>query len=173
MAEQGFAGTSISMVCRRSGLPPSSTYWHFGSKEGLVRAVLAKARAEELRLLDQVGEPPSRPIIGLAAAVERLWGWLAAPEHRQLLTLWAETYAGSLVEPGGAWGGFAAATVHDWLAVLAACQPAEERDGPDGAARRTLALAVLRGALLDLLATADQERVSAAVHHQLGLLRSS
>src|SRR5206468_5146365 len=40
MAEQGFSGTSISMVCRRSGLPPSSTYWHFGSKQGLLAATV-------------------------------------------------------------------------------------------------------------------------------------
>jgi AcrR family transcriptional regulator len=40
MAEQGFSGTSISMICRRSGLPPSSTYWHFGSKDGLLAATV-------------------------------------------------------------------------------------------------------------------------------------
>ena len=40
MAEAGYSGTSISMICRRSGLPPSSTYWHFGSKEGLLSAVV-------------------------------------------------------------------------------------------------------------------------------------
>jgi AcrR family transcriptional regulator len=40
MAEQGYSGTSISMVCRRSGLPPSSTYWHFGNKEGLLAATV-------------------------------------------------------------------------------------------------------------------------------------
>jgi hypothetical protein len=69
------------------------------------------------------------------------------------------------------WGGFAAATVNDWLTVLAAHQPPAERDSVDGAARRTLALAVLRGALLDLLATGDHERVSAAVRHHVGSIR--
>ena len=44
-----------------------------------------------------------------------------------------------------------------------------ERDSEEGAARRTLALAILRGALLDLLATADHDRVTAAVRHQLAL----
>ena len=40
MAERGFAGTSISEVSRRSGLPASSIYWHFESKEGLLGAVV-------------------------------------------------------------------------------------------------------------------------------------
>ena len=40
MAERGFAGTSISEVSQRSGLPASSIYWHFESKEGLLGAVV-------------------------------------------------------------------------------------------------------------------------------------
>ena len=40
MAERGFAGTSISAVSRRSGLPSGSIYWHFDSKEDLLAAVV-------------------------------------------------------------------------------------------------------------------------------------
>jgi hypothetical protein len=39
--------------------------------------------------------------------------------------------------------------------------------GRDGARERTAVLAILRGALLDLLATGDEERVTAAVRAQL------
>jgi AcrR family transcriptional regulator len=170
--EHGLAHLSLRPLAAAIGSSPRVLIFLFGNKDGLVRALLAKVRAEELALLDQFGESGDRPSIGLAAVVERLWGWLAAAQHRQLLTLWAETYTSSLVEPDGVWSGFAAATVHDWLTVLAACQPSEERDSADGAARRTLALAVLRGALLDLLATGEHDRVSAAVHHQLVLLGS-
>jgi len=76
-----------------------------------------------------------------------VWSWLAAEDHHPLLRLWAETYTRSLVDPDGAWAGFARSTVKDWLAVLANCQPPVERDGDYGAARRTLALTALRGAL--------------------------
>lgn len=41
--------------------------------------------------------------------------------------------------------------------------PAAERDTPAGEARRTLVLAVLRGGLLDLLATGDVGRTTRAV----------
>ncbi|WP_442816991.1 hypothetical protein [Streptomyces sp. NBC_01334] len=58
------------------------------------------------------------------------------------------------------------------LRKKAACQPPSERDGEDGVVRRTLTPAVLRGALLDLLATDDERRVTAAaVQRQLALLR--
>jgi hypothetical protein len=121
-------------------------------------------------LLERLAESRQGGPIGLLPAAEEVWGWLAAEEHRPLLRLWVEGYARSLVEPDGAWAGFARATVDDWLGVLATCQPQAERESEEGAVRRTLALAVLRGALLDLLATADEARVSSAVRLQLALL---
>lgn len=165
----GLAGLSLRPLAAAIGSSPRVLMFLFGNKDGLVKALLARARNDELALLDGLAQA-DQPI-GLVPAVERIWEWLASAEHRPLLRLWAEAYARSLVEPDGAWAGFARATVNDWLAVLAACQPAPERDGETGTARRTLALAVLRGALLDLLATNDEHRVSAAVRHQLALLR--
>ncbi len=32
-AKHGYAGTSITMIAQRSGLPASSIYWHFGNKD--------------------------------------------------------------------------------------------------------------------------------------------
>lgn len=40
-------------------------------------------------------------------------------------------------------------------------------------AEQTVVLAVLRGALLDVLATGDVERTTVAVHHQLTALRAT
>ncbi|MEV5866841.1 TetR family transcriptional regulator [Streptomyces tendae] len=165
----GLADLSLRPLAEAVGSSPRVLLFLFESKDGLLRALLARARADELALLDRVGQP-DRPA-GLAPAVERVWSWLAAKEHRPLLRLWAEAYARSLTHPDGAWAGFARATVDDWLGVLAGFQSPSERDGEDGAVRRTLALAVLRGALLDLLATDDEERLTAAVAHQLALLR--
>jgi AcrR family transcriptional regulator len=159
----GLADLSLRPLAAAVGSSPRVLILLFGSKDGLVRALLQRARGDELALLDRAGQPGGAAPIGLTAAVDRVWSWLAAEEHRPLLRLWVEAYARSLVEPDGAWAGFARATVDDWLTVLAACQPDEERDSPEGAVRRTLALTVLRGALLDLLATGDTDRVSAAV----------
>ena len=40
MGTRGYAATSISDVCKACGLPASSIYWHFGSKEGVLAAVM-------------------------------------------------------------------------------------------------------------------------------------
>src|SRR4051812_6996541 len=42
MGARGFAGTSISALAGASGLPPSSIYWHFGSKAGVLSAVMER-----------------------------------------------------------------------------------------------------------------------------------
>jgi AcrR family transcriptional regulator len=178
---RGRADLSLRPLAKAIGSSPRVLLYLFGSKDGLVRALLARARADELALLEEAqreeaqreeaqqqeadGEPDR-----LAGVAARIWSWLADDSRRGLLTLWVDGYAASLAEPDGPWAGFAAATVADWLAVLAAAQPAGHRDTGAGLAQRTLVLAVLRGALLDLLATGDVPRVTSAVHAHLAEL---
>jgi AcrR family transcriptional regulator len=171
LLEHGLAGLSLRPLAAAIGSSPRVLLFLFGSKDGLVKALLARARAAELAFLAEasVGQPAGPD--GLAAAVRTTWQWLAEPGHRPLLTLWTEAYARSLTEPEGPWADFARQTVADWLAVLAAAQPAARRVTPAGLAERTLALAVLRGALLDLLATGDAGRVTSAVGAHLDAAR--
>ncbi|GAA2325153.1 TetR/AcrR family transcriptional regulator [Streptomyces kunmingensis] len=166
----GLADLSLRPLAEAIGSSTRVLMFLFGNKDGLVRALLERARVDELAVLVQLRQEDNP--VGLATAAERVWTWIAADEHRPLLRLWAEAYTRSLVEPEGPWAGFAGATVEDWLNVLAACQPEPHRDTEAASVRRTAALAVLRGALLDLLATDDEPRVTAAVHYQLELLRS-
>ena len=56
--------------------------------------------------------------------------------------------------------------------MLAHAAPARGASaGAGGEVEPTLVLAVLRGALLDLLATGEVERTTAAVNRQLALMR--
>jgi AcrR family transcriptional regulator len=155
----GLADVSLRPLATAIGSSTRVLLYLFGSKEGLVKALLARARADELALLADIGTGPE--------VVTRLWEWLSAPAHRPLLTLWLEAYARSLVEPDGPWAGFARATVEDWLEVLRVAQPEDVRDMAAGLVSRTRELALLRGALLDLLATGDGERVAAALATRL------
>lgn len=160
--DNGLADMSLRPLAREIGSSPRVLLFLFGSKEGLIRALLARAREDELRYLEQL-----RDNRGAREAGREVWSWLAAPAHRTLLTLWVEGYARSLLGRPGPWAGFGRDTVSDWLELLAERQPAGSRDTPEAEAERTLLLAVLRGALLDLLATGDIDRVSAAVEYHL------
>ncbi|HEY2161148.1 MAG TPA: TetR/AcrR family transcriptional regulator [Solirubrobacteraceae bacterium] len=166
--ERGVADLSLRPLATAVDSSPRVLLFLFGSKAGLVQALLARAREDELELLARVRTTAdSGNLVDVAA---ELWRWLAAAEHQPLLTLWVEGYARSLVDPDGPWADFAQATVRDWLALLADAQPARRRRGAAGEAERTLVLAVLRGALLDLLATGDVKRTTDAVDRQLRLL---
>ena len=174
--EHGLADLSLRPLAAAIGSSPRVLLFLFGSKDGLVRELLAKARADELGYLEREGAADGQ---GLDAMVAATWHWLAAEPVRPLLTLWTEAYGRSLVEPGGPWTGFASQSVTDWLDVLAAAQPPGRAGNdeasaaiPEPAADRTLALAVLRGCLLDLLATGDTERVGAAIGRYLRLAAS-
>ncbi len=161
----GLVDLSLRPLAAAIGSSPRVLLFLFKNKDGLTRALLARARTDELDLLDRArATSGDTDLAGVAALV---WQWLSAKDHRPLLTLWVEGYARSLVEPNGPWADFARQTVQDWLAVLAANQAPARRRSRAGTAERTLVLAVLRGALLDLLATGDLERITAAVHQQL------
>ncbi|WP_370127956.1 TetR family transcriptional regulator [Streptacidiphilus sp. EB103A] len=166
--EHGLAGMSLRPLAEAVGSSPRVLLFLFGSKDALVQALLGRAREDELRMLDALHLTPRQH--GLAQAGELVWGWLADPGHRRLLTLWAEAYTCSLVDRSGPWAGFARRTVDDWLHVFAAAQEPALRDTPEGLAERTLLLSVLRGALLDLLATDDHSRTTAAVTAYLRVL---
>lgn len=53
LRERGYAGLSIASVCERADIAPTSVYWHFDNKAGLMTAVLAHVSGE---FTDQIRE---------------------------------------------------------------------------------------------------------------------
>jgi AcrR family transcriptional regulator len=159
--QHGIISTSLRPLAAATGTSTRVLMFLFGTKDGLIRALLGRARVDEIEALQNL-TPESQ---SLDAGVELLWSWLSSEIHRPLLLLWVESYSRSLLDSDGPWADFAEETVESWLDLLAQCQPQEERGTPSATIERTLALAVLRGALLDLLATSDHARSSAAVRH--------
>jgi AcrR family transcriptional regulator len=156
----GLADLSLRPLAGAIGSSPRVLLFLFDSKDGLIRALLARARSDELALLQEIQQRYDVPP-GLTVIARELWTWLAAPERRPLMTFWVEAYGRSLVAPDGPWADFARSTVADWLELLEASDPGQS------AARRTAVLAMLRGALIDLLATGDLDRTTAAVEDYL------
>lgn len=70
MAERGFAGTGISAISKRSGLPASSIYWFFENKESLAAAVVERAMERWTGMLADT-RAASRPGELLAQLLQR------------------------------------------------------------------------------------------------------
>lgn len=155
----GATDISLRPLAASTGTSPRVLLYLFGNKDGLVREILAHARAEQRHMVRSI-VVDSRSKGRLLPAADRLWQWLSTPEQRDVIRLFVEAYARSLHPEPGPWEGFAQASVDEWLDLLA--------DVEQSSTARTLHLAVLRGLLLDLLATGDLDRVNAAyrLHRQ-------
>lgn len=161
----GLADVSLRPIAEAIGSSTGVLRFLFASRDGLVAALLDRARSDELAMLD--GLPPGGDLEAVAGAV---WDWLADPAHAAVLRLWTESYATSLQAESGPWAGFARGTVRDWLTVFAKAQPAAVRNTAAGRAQRSAVLALLRGSMLDLLATGDRARTTRAVKDALAAL---
>ena len=40
VCERGFSATSVNQVCQRAGIAKTALYWHFGDRDGLMKAVI-------------------------------------------------------------------------------------------------------------------------------------
>jgi AcrR family transcriptional regulator len=87
MAERGYAGTSISMVTKRSGLPASSTYWHFGSKEALLAAVVEYSAIGWMASLPRWDDLQGSPAERLSALLDQAAASLASQPFLKVLML--------------------------------------------------------------------------------------
>lgn len=159
--EHGLAAMSLRPLAAATGTSPRVLLYLFGSKDELVRAVLARARHDQVAhmtaLLDRSAPAGSDPF---EHAVGRLWEWLAAPEQRPFVRLTYEAFHQSLGHDPGPWRGFAAETSQEWQRFLIDTQPDVP---PDTArARAIAAMGRIRGLLLELLAGTDPACVWAA-----------
>lgn len=84
-AEAGVASVSIGEICARSGASVGSVYHHFGSKDGIVVALIADGLASHLEALQQrldTARGDARgsieaQVCGLIAWIEAHPGWAA------------------------------------------------------------------------------------------------
>lgn len=153
----GLSGLSLRALADALDVDASLLNHHFGSKQQLLALVLNRVR-DRLRALGALD-----PEHDLDASLQRVWAWASDPARRPLYVLFFEVYALALRHPDD-YQPFLSTVVADWLDPL---QAAFRRTGstPDAArARATLAIAVVRGLLLDLLTTEDHDRVTAALH---------
>ncbi|WEH17785.1 TetR/AcrR family transcriptional regulator [Streptomyces sp. VNUA24] len=136
-SQQGVRGTGVAAIAERAGVTPSALIHHFGSKDGLVRAVLEEADRRALARLSAT--PSSEPTL------DEAFDWFVRDaEHtaaaaRELTALHTTLTAENL-EPG--------APLHTWFrdrgrALRAHLTALFTRAAADGTARPDLNPALL------------------------------
>jgi AcrR family transcriptional regulator len=132
---------------------------HFGSRDALIASALAHARSQ---LLDtchaQLAEQNPQNLRGLVSALRAI---VTDPVNRPFFRLFDEVNALAQTQPDR-FPGFGRASVHDWLPQFTELLRSSGTDEVTAQAQATLALAVIRGLMLDDNATGEHSRIDAA-----------
>jgi len=160
----GVTETSLRQIADAIGSSHRMLLYHFGSREGLltdvIRAVEADQRARWRSLpadLDQIG------------VLRRMWRHFTRPELEANERLFFEIYGQALQGRDGATE-LLDGIVDDWVDPVAAAAVRRGVPKPQARADARLAVAVVRGLLLDLLATGDRRAVNAAFERYVTLV---
>lgn len=157
-ATGGIGDRSLREVAAAVGTSHRMLLHHFGSREDLLVAIVEEVERRQMGLLTEL---PADPVEGFAV----MWTDLRRPELRQSERLFFECYARA-AQGEKPFARMVPGAVDGWLkAVLATA------DGPVDPAMARLGLAVVRGLLLDLVATDDEAGVDAAAKAFAELLR--
>jgi AcrR family transcriptional regulator len=130
---------------------------HFGSREDMLIAIVEEVERRQMTLLPQL---PTSPAESFAA----MWVDLRRPELRRLERLFFECYARA-AQGEKPFARMVPGAVDGWLGEVAALA-----DSAFDPALARLGLAVVRGLLLDLVATNDDAGVDAAARAFIDLL---
>ena len=152
--DSGIADLSLRQLAEAIGTSHRMLIYHFGSREGLLAAVTREVEDEQRSALLEAGT-------ATAPDARQFWQRLSDPALWPQERLFFELYAQALRGRPGT-EGFLDGIVESWVTPIAGAMVKA------GAAERTaradarLAVAVVRGLLLDLLATGDRAGVTEA-----------
>jgi len=148
----GVANLSLRPLAAEVGTSARLLVYHFGSKEGLIAAVMATVRAdlqaEFARADSPAGEHPALAF----------WRLLTAPRALPAVRLLLEVQVLAIQDPKR-YARYVEDTSASWLRAIEAALPA----GRQRRALATLHVAVVDGLLLELLATGDRARTTQAL----------
>jgi AcrR family transcriptional regulator len=159
----GIADLSLRELAAAIGSSHRMLIYHFGSREGLLVAVAQSVEeAERAALLDSWPTAYEDPW--------KSWERISDPKLWPQERLFFELYSYALLGRPGT-EGFLSGIVESWVAPIAEALVRSGADEKTARADARLSVALVRGLLLDLLATGDREGVDDAYKRFLQLAR--
>ncbi len=165
VAENGMSDASLRDLAQSVGTSHRMLLYHFGSREGLVAAVVATVEASQRQVLQDLAENATTP----EQIVADQWQVLSDPALAPFVRLFFEVVAQAMFERPGT-EGFLDSLTEPWLEV-----------GRDAAARLgldvdpdeiRLGIAVIRGLLLEAVTSGDVDASTRSLERFLALWAS-
>jgi AcrR family transcriptional regulator len=168
VAEHGVSGLTLRGLAHALGTSHRMLIYHFGSKNGLLTAIVQEVEAEQRALLTGLVTDDAEP----AEVARRFWRHLAAPAMWPRERLFFELYAQALRGAPGT-EPLLDGLVEAWLAPMTAWLERLGLPPRTARARARLGVAVSRGLLLDVLATGDRTAVNAAMDEFIAIFAAA
>ena len=154
--KHGLAGLSLRPLAGQIGSSARLLVYHFGSKDGLITAVMDEVRA---RTQKSFAASAARASKGARNRVmRRFWAWITHPSNVPYMRLLFEVQVLALQNPA-VYARYLEGTSSSWLELI-------ERSLPPSKANRsvaTLCAAVIDGLLLEYVSTGDRRRTTSAL----------
>ena len=163
VSAHGLGDTSLRELAAAVGTSHRMLIYHFGSREGLMVAVVQTVEAAQRAFLAELSADSSLTPVEL---MRKMWRRLADPSLWPSERLFFEIYSQALQgRPGTA--GLLDDVVDSWVEAMVEYARGRGLDPEAARVDARLGVAVSRGLLLDLLATGDRAAVDAAVERYL------
>jgi len=150
VARRGMSDTSLRELSTAVGTSHRMLLYHFGSRDGLVAAIVAAMEAQQRAALEALADEANSP----RAVVERQWALLTDPQLRPFVALFFEVLALAVHRRPGT-EGFLDDLTDPWLDLGE--QLGEQLGVATSRDELRLGVAVSRGLLIEVLATGDVE----------------
>jgi AcrR family transcriptional regulator len=152
--DTGIADLSLRQLAAAIGTSHRMLIYHFGSREGLLAAVTRAVEDQQRAALLESGATAAHD-------GRQFWQRLSDPKLWPQERLFFELYASALLGRPGT-EGFLDGIVESWVTPVADAMVKAGADERTARADARLGVAVIRGLLLDLLATGDRAGVTEA-----------
>ena len=162
VANHGLSDLSLRELAAAIGTSHRMLLYHFGSREGLVAAIVAAMEAQQRDALAALAEGAATP----RAVIEAQWAQLTDPALRPFVALFFEVLALAVHRRPGT-EGFLDQLTDPWLALAA--DLAARLDLVADVAELRLGVAVTRGLLVEVLASGDVEGPTESLRRFLDL----
>jgi AcrR family transcriptional regulator len=166
-SEHGLSDRSLRELAAGIGTSHRMLIYHFGSRNGVLAAIVRAVEDDQRAFMADVAAPGGS--VDLANVIRMMWRHFADPSLRNSERLFFEIYTQALLGREGT-EGFLDGIVDDWVQASVALAANLGLDASRAAADARLGVAVMRGLLLDLLATEDAAGTSAALERFIELV---
>jgi AcrR family transcriptional regulator len=161
LAEHGLASVSLRPIAKALGVSVNALVHHFGAKDELVVAALARAAEVQAHLEERW--LARQPDLTEADLLRRWWKWInASPANLDAVRLGIEAAALDATVSGLP-GAVRADQILQWRSNIEQRLVAEGMDQEQAAVEAPLVKAMFTGLVVDLLATGERRRLTTSL----------